>query len=159
MFFNIFASSSGPPLFWLDGSPLTFSKWQSIPQPDAACGFILRHSGFHWKATKDCNKNMHFICQFGMDYESHFEQSCILNHSLTSSSRCFSFSPSESGRRIACLGHNTTLQCGSGQVLMIEGAVFGRDNFHYCRPRFYTPTFTQDSCSQVDVAASIKGKT
>ncbi|XP_007572505.1 polycystic kidney disease protein 1-like 2 [Poecilia formosa] len=119
-------NEEGPPLSWLDGSPLTFSKWQSSPQPDAACGFMLRLSGFHWKATKDCNKSMHFICQF------------------------------EPGRRIACLGHHTTLQCGSGQVLMIDGAVFGRDNIHYCRPGFHTPTFTQDRRSRVNVAASIK---
>ncbi|KAM4731296.1 polycystin-1-like protein 2 [Anableps anableps] len=116
----------GPPLSWLDGSPLTFSKWVSSPPPDAACGYILRRSGFHWEATKDCNKNMHFICQF------------------------------EPARRIVCLGHNTTLQCGSGQVLMIDRALYGRNNIHYCRTRFSTPTFTQHGCSQVDVVASIK---
>ncbi|MEQ2300154.1 hypothetical protein AMECASPLE_022419, partial [Ameca splendens] len=115
-----------PPFSWLDGSPLTFSKWLSNPQSGTACGYILRHSGFQWKATKDCNKNMHFICQF------------------------------EPGRRIVCLGHNTTLHCGSGQVLMIDRALFGRDNIHYCQPRSSTPTFTHHRCSWVEVTASIK---
>uniref|UniRef100_A0A3Q2QC62 C-type lectin domain-containing protein n=1 Tax=Fundulus heteroclitus TaxID=8078 RepID=A0A3Q2QC62_FUNHE len=44
----------------------------------SSCGYILRGSGFQWEATKDCNKNMHFICQFGMHRESYFEQSSTL---------------------------------------------------------------------------------
>uniref|UniRef100_A0A3Q3JP52 C-type lectin domain-containing protein n=1 Tax=Monopterus albus TaxID=43700 RepID=A0A3Q3JP52_MONAL len=61
--------SSGP-LSWLDGSPITYSNWVRTPQPGAACGHILRDTGFKWQATKDCNKKLHFICQYGMYSDS-----------------------------------------------------------------------------------------
>lgn len=60
-----FAPFSGP-LSWMDGSPFTYSKWVSSPQPAAACGHILRNSGFQWQAIGDCNQPMDFICQFGV---------------------------------------------------------------------------------------------
>uniref|UniRef100_A0A3P9KS94 C-type lectin domain-containing protein n=1 Tax=Oryzias latipes TaxID=8090 RepID=A0A3P9KS94_ORYLA len=57
-------SASGA-LSWLDGSPLTYSKWLRSPQPGAACGHILRSSSFQWEATSDCYQEMNFICQYG----------------------------------------------------------------------------------------------
>lgn len=64
-----FVVSSGT-LAWLDGSHITYSNWINSPQPDAACGHILRNPGLEWKATRDCNQNLHFICQFGMFFYS-----------------------------------------------------------------------------------------
>lgn len=66
----------------------------------------------------------------------------------------------DSGRAIVCPGRNTTLQCGSGQVIMINRGFYGRKNVHYCRsmhsllttpPRLY--------CSWVDVREWLTGKT
>uniref|UniRef100_A0AAQ6A6U0 Polycystic kidney disease 1 like 2a n=1 Tax=Amphiprion ocellaris TaxID=80972 RepID=A0AAQ6A6U0_AMPOC len=114
------------PLSWLDGSPMTYSKWVSSPQQGAACGHIRRNSGFQWEATRDCNKKLHFICQFGM------------------------YSDSSS---------DTALQCGSGQVLMIDGGFYGRNNIHYCRSRFSPTTSTDQECGWVDVVESVTGKT
>ena len=65
----VFHSCSGP-LTWLDGSEITYSSWVRSPQPGAAWGHILRDSGFQWEATRDCNKRLPFICQFGMCSES-----------------------------------------------------------------------------------------
>ncbi|XP_031725951.1 polycystic kidney disease protein 1-like 2 [Anarrhichthys ocellatus] len=113
-------------LYWLDGSYITYSNWVSSPQPGAACGHTLRDSGFQWEATRDCNKKLHFICQF------------------------------ESGRSILCLGRNTSLQCGSGQVLMIDGGLYGRKNIHYCRSTLAPPTTpTGHQCGWVDVVESL----
>ncbi|XP_044072039.1 polycystic kidney disease protein 1-like 2 [Siniperca chuatsi] len=113
-------------LSWLDGSQIIYSNWVSSPQPGAACGHILRDSGFQWKATRDCNKKLHFICQF------------------------------ESGRSTVCAGRNTTLQCGSGQVLMIDSGFYGRKNIHYCRSTLSPPTTpTRHQYGWVDVVESL----
>ncbi|XP_045910422.1 polycystic kidney disease protein 1-like 2 [Micropterus dolomieu] len=116
------------PLSWLDGSQITYSNWVSSPQPGAACGLILGNSSFQWKATRDCNKELHFICQF------------------------------ESGRSTVCAGHDTALQCGSGQVLMIDDSFYGRKNIYYCRSTHSQSTSakpTQHQCGWVDVAESL----
>ncbi|KAF6734272.1 Polycystic kidney disease protein 1-like 2 [Oryzias melastigma] len=113
-------------LSWLDGSPLTYTKWTRSPQPDAACGHILRSSSFQWESTNDCNQEMNFICQF------------------------------ESGRRIVCAGHDTSLQCSSKQVLMIDRGFYGRRNIHYCRAGASAPPSVQKECGWVDVKETIK---
>uniref|UniRef100_A0A8C9YDZ1 Polycystic kidney disease 1 like 2a n=1 Tax=Sander lucioperca TaxID=283035 RepID=A0A8C9YDZ1_SANLU len=113
-------------LSWLDGSHITYSNWVSSPQLGAACGHILRDSGFQWEATGDCNQKLNFICQF------------------------------DSGRSIVCAGRNTTLQCGSHQVLMIDIGFYGRENIHYCRSTLSPPsTSTEHQCGWVDVVASL----
>ncbi|XP_078118997.1 polycystin-1-like protein 2 [Sander vitreus] len=113
-------------LSWLNGSHITYSNWVSSPQLEAACGHILRDSGFQWEATRDCNQKLNFICQF------------------------------DSGRSIVCAGHNTTLQCGSHQVLMIDVGFYGRENIHYCRSTLSPPsTSTEHQCGWVDVVASL----
>uniref|UniRef100_UPI0037E779AE polycystin-1-like protein 2 n=1 Tax=Semicossyphus pulcher TaxID=241346 RepID=UPI0037E779AE len=121
-----FSSTVEGPLSWLDDSPIIYSNWVSSPQAGASCGHLLRDSGFQWEATKDCNKKLHFICQF------------------------------ESGRSIVCGGRNTTLQCGSGQVLMLDGGFHGRRSMHYCRSTLSTPTTpTQHQCGWVDVGEAL----
>ncbi|XP_037646091.1 polycystic kidney disease protein 1-like 2 [Sebastes umbrosus] len=117
-------TSSGA-LSWLDGSHITYSNWVSSPQPGAACGHILRDSDFQWKATRDCNEKLHFICQF------------------------------DSGRSIVCAGRDTTLQCGSGQFLMIDGGFYGRKNINYCRPALSPPSSTGHQCGWVDIVESL----
>ncbi|XP_022597025.1 polycystic kidney disease protein 1-like 2 [Seriola dumerili] len=114
-------------LSWLDGSHVTYSNWVSSLQPGAACGHVLKDSGFQWDATTDCYKKLHFICQF------------------------------ESGRSIVCADHNLTLQCGPGHVLIIDSGFYGRKTIHYCRSTLSRPsTSTQHQCGWVDVGASIR---
>uniref|UniRef100_A0A3P8P2Q7 Polycystic kidney disease 1 like 2a n=1 Tax=Astatotilapia calliptera TaxID=8154 RepID=A0A3P8P2Q7_ASTCA len=125
--FGVAPSAEGH-LSWLDGSPVTYSKWVSSPEPGAACGYVLRNSGFHWEARNNCSKNRSFICQF------------------------------ESGRTIVCEGRNTTLQCGSGQVLMIDGGFYGRKSIHYCRSKFPPPASPQHECGWADAVESITAR-
>ncbi|XP_035860041.1 polycystic kidney disease protein 1-like 2 [Sander lucioperca] len=62
----------------------------------------------------------------------------------------------DSGRSIVCAGRNTTLQCGSHQVLMIDIGFYGRENIHYCRSTLSPPsTSTEHQCGWVDVVASL----
>ncbi|XP_074514137.1 polycystin-1-like protein 2 [Sebastes fasciatus] len=112
-------------LSWLNGSHITYSNWVSSPQPGAACGHILRDSDFQWKATRDCNEKLHFICQF------------------------------DSGRSVVCAGRDATLQCGSGQVLMIDGGFYGRKNINYCRFALSPPSSTGHHCGWVDIVESL----
>uniref|UniRef100_A0A4W4GFP4 Polycystic kidney disease 1 like 2a n=1 Tax=Electrophorus electricus TaxID=8005 RepID=A0A4W4GFP4_ELEEL len=83
-------------------------------------------SRFQWGTTSNCNLEFYFICQF------------------------------ELGRSLACVGHNATLQCGSGQVIQIDDGFYGRKTRHYCRAsRSPSPTPSEEECSWVDVALSV----
>ncbi|XP_027137142.1 polycystic kidney disease protein 1-like 2 [Larimichthys crocea] len=113
-------------LAWLDGSDVSYSNWVNMPDVQAACGHILRHSGFQWEATENCSQELNFICQF------------------------------EFGRSIACDGQNATLQCGSGQVIEIDDSFYGRKTIHYCRSKLTaSPSSTQEECSWIDVMDSV----
>ncbi|GAA6233697.1 polycystic kidney disease protein 1-like 2 isoform X1 [Lates japonicus] len=113
-------------LAWLDGSDVSYSNWVDMPDADAACGYILRHSGFQWQSTVNCSQELNFICQF------------------------------DSGRSIACDGQNATLQCGSGQVIEIDDSFYGRKTIHYCRSRLTaSATSSQEECSWIDVVDSV----
>ncbi|XP_071766137.2 polycystin-1-like protein 2 [Centroberyx gerrardi] len=115
-------------LSWLDGSDISYNNWVNSPDAQAACGYILRHSGFQWEATGNCSQELNFICQF------------------------------DSGRSIACDGQNATLQCGSGQVIEIDDSFYGRKTVHYCRSRLTaSPTSAQEECSWIDVVDSVTG--
>lgn len=154
--------SSLGPFIWLNGSYITYSNWVSSPQPGAACGHMLRDSGFQWEATIHCNREMAFICQFGM--YSHLDSSVAKTDSVLNQydewPLCVAFVFfTESGRSIVCAGRNTTLQCGSGQVLMIDGGFYGRENNYYCRSTLSPPTtHKQYQCSWVDVVESLTGE-
>ncbi|XP_039867914.1 polycystic kidney disease protein 1-like 2 [Simochromis diagramma] len=109
-------------LAWLDSSDVSYSNWVNLPDDQAACAHVLRHSGFQWEATENCSQEFNFICQF------------------------------DSGRSIACDGQNATLQCGSGQVIEIDDSFYGRKTIHYCRSQFTpSPTSSQEECSWIDV--------
>ncbi|CAJ1049631.1 polycystic kidney disease protein 1-like 2 [Xyrichtys novacula] len=119
------ASSEGS-LAWLDGSDVSYNNWGNMPDAQAACGHILRHSGFQWEATGNCSQEMSFICQF------------------------------ESGKSIACDGQNATVQCGSGQVIEIDDSFYGRKTIHYCRSKLAAMTTSPvEECSWIDVTESV----
>lgn len=151
-------------LSWLDGSPITYSNWASRPQTEAACGHILKDSGFQWEATADCNKKLHFICQFGMYSSDSCNDSEIWTGQPTESLHddlllCIAFVFfSAPGRSIVCADHNTTLQCASGQVLIIDSGFYGHKNSHYCRSSFSLPTTSlPHQCGWTDVGQTITG--
>uniref|UniRef100_A0A3P8NBS0 Polycystic kidney disease 1 like 2a n=1 Tax=Astatotilapia calliptera TaxID=8154 RepID=A0A3P8NBS0_ASTCA len=52
-------------LAWLDSSDVSYSNWVNLPDDQAACAHVLRHSGFQWEATENCSQEFNFICQFG----------------------------------------------------------------------------------------------
>lgn len=54
-------------LAWLDGSDISYSNWVNTPDTEAACGHILKHSGFRWEAKMNCSQELNFICQFGIE--------------------------------------------------------------------------------------------
>ncbi|XP_058485671.1 polycystin-1-like protein 2 [Solea solea] len=113
-------------LAWLDSSDVSYNNWVNLPDPQAACGHILRHSGFQWEATVNCSRELDFICQF------------------------------DSGRTIACHGQNATLQCGSGQVIEIVDSFYGRKTIHFCRSKLTAlPTSSQEECSWIDVVDTV----
>ncbi|KAM3625915.1 uncharacterized protein V6R79_019756 [Siganus canaliculatus] len=122
---NLTLDSEGP-LAWLDGSDVSYYNWVNMPDAQAACGHVLRHSGFQWEATENCSQELNFICQF------------------------------DSGRSIACDGQNATLKCGSGQVIEIDDSFYGRKTIHYCRSKVAaSPTSAQEECSWMDVTDSV----
>uniref|UniRef100_A0A3Q4GX60 Polycystic kidney disease 1 like 2a n=1 Tax=Neolamprologus brichardi TaxID=32507 RepID=A0A3Q4GX60_NEOBR len=51
-------------LAWLDSSDVSYSNWVNLPDDQAACAHVLRHSGFQWEATENCSQEFNFICQF-----------------------------------------------------------------------------------------------
>ncbi|MCI4383146.1 hypothetical protein PGIGA_G00023010 [Pangasianodon gigas] len=115
-------------LSWLDGSDVSYSNWLREPELGEACGYIVKKSGFQWASTKNCSQELQFICEF------------------------------ESGHALACLEHNATLQCGSGQVIEIDDSFYGRKTLHYCRAGRSLPhTSLQEECSWVDVVDIVSG--
>nr|XP_020466514.1 polycystic kidney disease protein 1-like 2 [Monopterus albus] len=123
---NLTLDSEGS-LAWLDGTDIDYSNWVNTPDSQAACGHILRHSGFQWEATANCGQELNFICQF------------------------------DSGRSVACDGQNITLQCGPDQVIHIKDSFYGRKTIHYCRSKLTDePTPSPEKCSWVDVTDSVR---
>ncbi|XP_078114747.1 polycystin-1-like protein 2 [Sander vitreus] len=124
--FTLDSAATEGSLAWLDGSDVSYSNWVNMPETQAACGHILRHSGFQWEAVENCSQELNFICQF------------------------------DSGRSITCDGQNATLQCGSGQVIEIDDSFYGRKTIHYCRAKLTSsPTSSQEECSWIDVIDSV----
>lgn len=142
-------------LAWLDGSDISYSNWVKVPDTEATCGRILRHSGFQWEVVVNCSQELGFICQFG----TFLNQSANhINHIGFFSLIDYWFFCSESDRSIACDGQNATLQCGSGQILEIDDSFYGRKTTHYCRSKLPgPPTSVQDECSWIDVTDSVTG--
>ncbi|XP_068452137.1 polycystin-1-like protein 2 [Clinocottus analis] len=113
-------------LAWLEGSDVSYSNWLNMPEAQAACGHISRHADFQWEAAENCSQELNFICQY------------------------------DSERSIACDGQNATLQCGSGQVIVIDDSFYGRKTIHYCRSKLTaSPTSSQEECSWIDVMDSV----
>ncbi|XP_058257289.1 polycystin-1-like protein 2 [Hemibagrus wyckioides] len=126
--FSMGSAATEGSLSWLDGSDVSYSNWLREPELGEACGYILKQSGFQWASTKNCSQELNFICEF------------------------------ESGHALACLEHNATLQCGSGQVIEIDDSFYGRKTPHYCKAGHSLPDASlQEECSWVDVVDQVSG--
>lgn len=65
----------------------------------------------------------------------------------------------DTGKTIACENQNATLKCGSGQMIEIEDAFYGRKTVHYCQSKLNsTPSLSQQECSWINVVDSVTGK-
>ncbi|MGH0120311.1 UNVERIFIED_CONTAM: hypothetical protein FKN15_057213 [Acipenser sinensis] len=116
------------PLSWLDGSDVSYANWKTDAPAAVQCGHILKDSGYQWEATSNCSQELYFVCEF------------------------------ESGRSLACVEYNATLQCGSGQVIQIDDSFYGRKTLHYCRQPISPPSpGPEEECSWVDVADLVAG--
>uniref|UniRef100_A0A8C7X6U9 Polycystic kidney disease 1 like 2a n=1 Tax=Oryzias sinensis TaxID=183150 RepID=A0A8C7X6U9_9TELE len=119
-------SSTEGSLAWLDGSDVSYDNWANAPDAGATCGHILKHSSFQWEASQNCGQEFNFICQF------------------------------DTGKTIACENQNATLKCGSGQMIEIEDAFYGRKTVHYCQSKLNsTPSLSQQECSWINVVDSV----
>lgn len=147
-------------LAWLDGSDVSYSNWINQPETGAACGHIQRHAGCQWKATGNCSQELNFICQFGKYSLSSFEkyEKYVVFASYDNEFSSFFLFSLDSRRTIACEGQNATLQCGSGQVIEVEDAFYGRKTIHYCRSKLKaSATLSQEECSWINVLDSVTG--
>lgn len=141
----------------MDGSDVRYNNWVNLPDEKTTCGHILKQTGFQWKATDDCNQELNFVCQFGI--QALINPLNMLNV-LFMGLNVFLllFQCPDFGRGIACEGQNATLQCGSGQVIEVEDAFYGRKTVHYCRSHLAAlPTSSQEECSWINVMDSVTG--
>lgn len=65
--------------------------------------------------------------------------------------------PADAGRSIVCRYGSTPLQCGSGQVLVIDGAFYGRKVYHCRSKRSWLAAPPPAQCGWVEVTKSLTG--